>query len=414
MAISPQTSQTIQYDALGNQLPANAPAGSGVNPLGMTQAKTLIEIAQSRPDVLNMAKSLGGDPFAAGTAANTWLNNWWNTNGKSEFPNTILKQPLAELNAATKNAQSAVDGLGLSGNINLNERSNQEIDQNGKANSPDTASISATAEGLVTSTPTQEALQKEITRLEKERAASESSLKSLIGNAPKTLSSEELMKQAFTNLGLPADFTKAQFQQMQTTAKEIETLNLSLNAVNKREETSLLNIEGQPITMGSINAQSIQAKKYYAIEKASVAADIAIKSAFLEAVRGNFTLVTNLVDKAVNYAFQDQQQKIDDYRWMYSNYKEEMNNLSTKEQNLFTSLLTSIENETEAQKQDLKDKINMYLNAGLSIPDTASLKTMTIEEVAKTVSQKQVKNEWGETYTLGGDIVQKNLKTGEI
>ena len=58
-----------------------------------TETKTLIDIANSRTDVLDMAKAQGGDPFTAGTGANTWLNNWWNTAGKNEYPNITLGQP---------------------------------------------------------------------------------------------------------------------------------------------------------------------------------------------------------------------------------------------------------------------------------------------------------------------------------
>src|SRR3990167_10746360 len=61
------------------------------------QQRTLIDIANSRPDVLAVARSQGGDPFQSGTGANTWLNDWWNTTGKNEFPGVSLKQPLAEL-----------------------------------------------------------------------------------------------------------------------------------------------------------------------------------------------------------------------------------------------------------------------------------------------------------------------------
>ena len=57
------------------------------------ETKNLIDIANSRPDVLNTAKAQGGDPFTAGTGANTWLNNWFNSAGKNEYPGTTLTQP---------------------------------------------------------------------------------------------------------------------------------------------------------------------------------------------------------------------------------------------------------------------------------------------------------------------------------
>lgn len=57
------------------------------------QQRTLIDIANSRSDVITVARAQGGDPFIAGTPANSWLNNWWNTAGKTEFPNVDLIQP---------------------------------------------------------------------------------------------------------------------------------------------------------------------------------------------------------------------------------------------------------------------------------------------------------------------------------
>ena len=349
------------------------------------QQRTLIDIANSRPDVLAVARSQGGDPFTVGTGANTWLNDWWNTAGKNEFPGVSLKQPLAELSTQTKAAQDAVDKLGDAGTVKLGEGSAQEVGTP-PPGSVDTAGVAAISEGIKASTPTQEALKAEIARIEAQRAAEASSLKTLIGAQPTALSSDELMRQAFKNLGLPEDFTKTQFQQLQTTAGEIQSLTLSLNAVNTREQQKLLAIEGQAVTMGTINSQSDQAKRSFLIEKASISADITAKAAYLQALQGNFQLVTQLVDKAVNYAFMDQTQKINDYRWMYSNYKDEMNNLTSRENQLFDTLLGSIERETAAQKADMRDKISLYINAGIPIPDMATLRNQSFEEAAQYVS----------------------------
>lgn len=54
--------------------------------------RTLIDIYNERTDVQNTIKNnfKGQDPFKAGTAANSWLNNWWNTSGKNEFKNVDL------------------------------------------------------------------------------------------------------------------------------------------------------------------------------------------------------------------------------------------------------------------------------------------------------------------------------------
>jgi len=79
--------------------PASAPVSASTSPVPpgsiapVAQTRTLIDIANSRPDVLNTAKAQGGDPFTAGTKANTWLNDWWNSAGKNEYPGVTLVQP---------------------------------------------------------------------------------------------------------------------------------------------------------------------------------------------------------------------------------------------------------------------------------------------------------------------------------
>lgn len=71
--------------------------------------RSLIDIANSRPDVLETAKAQGGDPFTAGTPANTWLNNWWNTAGKNEFPDVILGEPIDEQTQITNEANEVME-----------------------------------------------------------------------------------------------------------------------------------------------------------------------------------------------------------------------------------------------------------------------------------------------------------------
>ena len=95
---------------VGGQTPVSTPSplAAATTPAG-GQQRTLIDIANSRPDVLNTAKAQGGDPFTAGTAANTFLNNWWNTAGKNEYPSTTLAQPS---NASPGAGQGATGATG--------------------------------------------------------------------------------------------------------------------------------------------------------------------------------------------------------------------------------------------------------------------------------------------------------------
>ena len=80
-------------------------ATPAVIPTTTKTTRSLIDIANSRKDVLDAAKAQGGDPFTAGTPANNWLNNWWNTAGKNEFPDVILGPPVDEQTQLTDEAE---------------------------------------------------------------------------------------------------------------------------------------------------------------------------------------------------------------------------------------------------------------------------------------------------------------------
>jgi len=73
--------------------PIPTPAPTPIDPTPDKFDRTLVDIATSRPKVLATARAQGGDPFTAGTPANKWLNDWWNTSGKQEFPGVTLIQP---------------------------------------------------------------------------------------------------------------------------------------------------------------------------------------------------------------------------------------------------------------------------------------------------------------------------------
>lgn len=68
------------------------PVSTPATPDQQRVKKTLIQVYNERSDVQNEIKKsfAGQDPFKSGTAANNWLNNWWNTSGKNEMKNVDL------------------------------------------------------------------------------------------------------------------------------------------------------------------------------------------------------------------------------------------------------------------------------------------------------------------------------------
>ncbi|MHA1210845.1 MAG: hypothetical protein ACTSSH_00140 [Candidatus Heimdallarchaeota archaeon] len=64
----------------------------------VTGDQSLIDIYNSREDLQKEVARLfpGQDPLEAGTEANKWLNDWWNSVGKSEYPDVSLVEPTDE------------------------------------------------------------------------------------------------------------------------------------------------------------------------------------------------------------------------------------------------------------------------------------------------------------------------------
>lgn len=251
------------------------------------------------------------------------------------------------------------------------------------------ADANATAEGLKASTPTQDALMAEIKRIQGEQAGSQTKLQTLMGQKPEPLDTEEVTRQAFESMGLPADFTKQQFDKMQANAGEIASLSTQLATLDTQEQESLARISDQPIPMENISRQQSKTQRDFAIKKSGVAAELQAKAAYAQALRGDFQLVTQLVDKAVQAATFEKTQEIADYKWMYENYEDEFNSLDKREQDLFDDLLRSMEAEQRATQQDLKDKMNLYLTNGVPIPDVNTLKTQSYADAATYVSQNR-------------------------
>jgi hypothetical protein len=87
-AATPAPTPTPATPATPVATPAAAPTP---NTPDQTRIKrSLVDIYNERTDVQKVAKTIGGDPLTKGTAANNWLNNWWNTSGKNEFKNVDL------------------------------------------------------------------------------------------------------------------------------------------------------------------------------------------------------------------------------------------------------------------------------------------------------------------------------------
>lgn len=318
--------------------------------------------------------------------------------GTEPIPGIEYQRRYAEMQTAEARKQIAELPSGQTGGITLTPSSRggamsqTEMNQNppvlGSLNPQVTGSIASVA-GLKDTTPTQQALLTEMQRIQTQSEAQATGLKTLLADKPKPLDVATVTSQAMQALGLPADFTKQQFQSLQTTSAEILSLTQSLNQINVQEQQALQRVGSQPIPMENISRQQSEVQRTAAIQKASIAADITAKNAYMENLRGNFQLVNQIVDKAVTLATYVKTQEIADFKWMFDNYKDEFDSLTKREQTLYDNLITSLEKQATATQEDLRFKMKLYLDNKIAMPDTATLGNMSAEEVARYVSQNR-------------------------
>src|SRR3990167_8425778 len=268
----------------------------------------------------------------------------------------------------------------------------RELDQSKaptKDISQDLYGTNALAAGLKTGIPTFDMLNAEMQKIKTQKEAGTSALNKLLGQKPEPISVEETQKKAFESLGLPSDFTRQQFDTMQRTNAEVLALQTDLASLNTQEQQSLVRIEEQAIPLENISRQQNRVIRDTSIKKAGIAAQIQAKAAYLESVRGNFQMVNQLIEQTVKYAFYEKEQETNDWKWMFDTYKAEWDSLSKREQDLFDTRLNLIQRETELEKDEMRDKISLYLDNGLEIPDVNSLKTKSFAEVAGDVSKNR-------------------------
>lgn len=310
--------------------------------------------------------------------------------------NTNNLSALSTIQAQVEEARKRVEQLGkdfqsitpTSKNINFVNAAN-EITQSSPTLEPDVGGAMTTAAGLEATVPSQQMLLDEIKKFQEQSAKQSEGLRTLLQEKPRTLNIEDITKQAFASLGLPADFAKTQFESLQKTNAEILSLTQQINDLNTQEQNSLTRVESQQIPMENIQGQQRQVQRDFAIKKSGVAAEVQAKAAYAESLRGNFTLVNQLVEKAVSLATYQKQQEIADWKWMFDNYKDEFDSFTQRERNLYDDLINSLETEEKETRQDLKDKMKLYIDNNVPIPNMQTLQNQSFEEAATYVSQNK-------------------------
>ena len=310
--------------------------------------QTLIEIAESRPDVLDTAKAQGGDPFTAGTGANQWLNDWWNKAGKFEFPDVVLSQPPAP--QIQPDSPISSETLAPTEEIDLSETpSDSAIDD---------------SDILVSGITEQNKLATEAAdKLEADKIAKEENLTSLLkefeGEGPEQAAAEE-------EAGIPG------FQTEQADIRgQITVLTAEYNQLKTQEEAMKTAREGTPgFTLSEISGQQAKIAREFRSRKNLVASDLTLLQAKDLALSGRILAAQNMVNRAVNLKYNGILREIETEKFQLGLISGRLNDAQQRQADAFETQLEQQKDEINEKKDVEKQIQNIMLGlAGIAPND---------------------------------------------
>lgn len=141
-------------------------------------------------------------------------------------------------------------------------------------------------------------------------------------------------------------------------------------------------------------------------------------SSIAAALQGNIGLARQQADRAIAAEFDPLQSQLDYLKTVYSINKDILSDVDKKQADRINAMLTERQAGIDSAKADrtkVLDMVGDALKLGAPASIGSGALSMTLPEATRALAPYlKTKTDWSEPYTLGGDVVQKNLSTGEI
>ena len=212
-------------------------------------------------------------------------------------------------------------------------------------------------------------------------------------------------------------------------AKTQEYNNLKNKLTNKLAEIAALEadynlknqiVEGKPITLASVQGQQGQNYKMYLAQKNSLTAEAGLLQAQALAAQDDLSSAQAAADRAVDLKYSDIKTRLKNQLTLI----ELLEGKLTKEQEIRADALklylADQKDALDKAKQTEKDIQSIMLTAAENGAPSNLLSQISNAKSVVEATQKagayirEQEEKWSEPYLMGGDYVQKNLKTGQI
>lgn len=329
--------------------------GSGyVAPQSGMQKRTLVSIYDSRPDVQKAAAEAfpGQDPLQSGTAANKWLNDWWNTNGPKEFPNVTLVQP-------EKSNVIPADSIAPQTKLNLGTVKGSGTDDAGAL--------------VAGSKAYQKTLQDYITALSTPETETDKKYQAILDKVAELTGQE-------ANKGVD-QLAAENAQNLPALKKSLADINAEILTRSAEYDALVKNEEGKPVTMDTIignSRQIINAK----------ASEIAMLTARAQALTGQVSVAQDTANRAVDLKYSTIEAQIAVYQAQLNAITPTLNREQQVRQTAQQQMIDDGKAKLAEAKQAEKDQYSTLLNLMQTYPDAQ----ITLQDTLESANQKITKN----------------------
>ena len=224
-------------------------------------------------------------------------------------------------------------------------------------------------------------------------------------------------------IGENKDKTAYEQEQLQTSGaleleKKQKQLSARLTAINLEDQAIPLKLEqgatGKGIITEILSRQTTEARRQNAISALSIQSEYAINQGDLETARLT-------AQRAVDLKYKDIETQIDQYTkqlqiitpFLTAEEKKIAEQRQTENENKKAELATKKNQQTALVNDANQAKDSVSASKALALDPSDPQFNVKLAEIQRTVKIKD-ENVWGNPYTLGGDLVQRNSVTGEI
>jgi len=180
------------------------------------------------------------------------------------------------------------------------------------------------------------------------------------------------------------------YERLQSQIPKIDALNRQMIDLQTREQQSLMASEQRMAPMTFIRGEQALIQRQYAVEKASVAAQLGAETALAEMYKGNINMARTLIGDVVQALTYDYNQQVADWEMNFNLYQDYFSALDSSTQKSLDMAYNEIVRQRDRKEKEYYTLLNAWLELkaqGVEPFPFNKIKNMDYEEGMKKIAE---------------------------